>query len=83
MFLWLSDTTVSDIYILHYVFYSYDNKNILGEVDDDINFTYDANTEVYYSCSASWNDEMWILGGNYQRRQVSLKNPKFTNCKLL
>ena len=42
-------------------------------MDDDINFTYDANTEVDYSCAATLNDEMWILGGNSQQRQVNLK----------
>ena len=42
-------------------------------MDDDINFTYDANTEVHYSCAATLNDEMWILGGNSQKRQVNLK----------
>ena len=51
-------------------FISDDNKNIKGEVDDDINFSYDANTEVSEGCAASLNDEMWILGGNSLRRQV-------------
>ena len=50
-----------------------DKNNILGEVDDDINFTFEDNTEVSYSCAASLNDEMWVLGGNKQKRQV---NPK-------
>ena len=53
---------------LHFIWW---NKIILGEVDDDINFTYDANTEVYYSCAASLNDEMWVLGGQYKKRQVN------------
>ena len=42
-------------------------------MDADINFTYDANTEVLYSCAATLNDEMWILGGNSQKRQVNIK----------
>ena len=42
-------------------------------MDDDINFTYDTNTEVYYSCAASLNDEMWVLGGSSNKRQVNLK----------
>ena len=42
----------------------------LGQVDDDINFTYDINTDVYFSCSTTLNDEMWVLGGVNQRRQV-------------
>ena len=62
-------------YILtyHYSFILCENNNILGEVDDNINFTYDANTEVYYSCAASLNDEMWVFGGYYKRRQVNFK----------
>ena len=55
------------------LFIANDNNNILGEVDDDINFTYEETTEVYYSCAASLNDEMWIFGGYYQRRQVNFK----------
>lgn len=47
------------------------NLIILGEVDDDINFTYDADTSVAYSCAASLNDEMWVLGGSGQSRQVN------------
>ena len=50
-----------------------DNNNILGEVDDDINFTLEGNTEVLYSCAASLNDEMWVLDGMNKKRQV---NPK-------
>ena len=48
-------------------------QNILGEVDDDINFTYEENTEVYRSCAASLNDEMWVFGGFFIERQVNLK----------
>ena len=44
-------------------------------MNDDINFTYDANTEVYRSCAASLNDEMWVFGGDDQRRQVNFKCP--------
>ena len=42
-------------------------------MNDDTNFTYEENTEVLSSCAASLNDEMWVLGGINQRRQV---NPK-------
>ena len=55
------------------IFIANDNNNILGEVDDDINFTFEDNTEVFFSCAASLNDEMWVLGGVYKRRQVNLK----------
>jgi len=50
-----------------------DSNNNLGEVDDDINFTFEDDTEVKYSCAASLNDEMWVLGGGNQKRQVNLK----------
>ena len=42
-------------------------------VDDDINFVYNDNTEVYNSCAASLEDEMWVLGGRNQLRQVNFK----------
>ena len=48
---------------------------ILGEVDDDINFSYGANTEVHDSCAASMNDEMWVFGGHSKRRQVNFEWP--------
>ena len=41
-------------------------------MDDDINFTYDANTEVYYSCAALLDDEMWVFGGSSKKRQVNV-----------
>ena len=43
-----------------------------GEVDDDINFTYEDNTDVYGACAASLDDEMWVLGGDDNNRQVHL-----------
>ena len=43
---------------------------ILGNVDYDPEFTFDEDTEVYGSCSASLKDEFWILGGNNKKRQV-------------
>ena len=42
----------------------------LGDYDDDLNFTYDENTEVFKSCSASLNDKMLIFGGWNHPRQV-------------
>ena len=44
-----------------------------GEVDDDINFNYDTNTEVSRSCAASLNGKMFVLGGWNQRQQVNIK----------
>ena len=45
-----------------------------GEVDDDINFAYDTNTEVYESCAAALNGKMFVLGGWNQRKQVNIKH---------
>ena len=52
------------------------NYNTLGEVDDDINFTYEENTGVYFSscCAATLNDEMWVLGCRPSKRQVNFDN---------
>ena len=47
-----------------------DSNIIQGQIDDDINFTYDANTEVYGSCTASLNNEMFVFGGHNEKRQV-------------
>ena len=55
------------------MFIQCDNKNILGEVDDNINFNYEDNTQVSGSCAASFNDEMWVFGGWKEKRQVSFK----------
>ena len=72
MFPWLLVTMVSNILKYHNIFLPFVNKNISGEVDDDINFTYEDNTEAEGSCAATLNDEMWVFGGYYQRRQVNL-----------
>ena len=38
---------------------------------NDINFVYDASTEVEGSCAASINDEMFVFGGRNKKRQVN------------
>ena len=63
---------VSNVFTYHNIIFIV-TKNTSGKVDDDINFTYEANTEVWGSCAASLNDEMWVLGGNNQNRQVNSK----------
>ena len=45
-------------------------------MDDEVNFTYETETEVFRSCAASLNDEMWVLGGYYQKRQVNFLRQK-------
>ena len=61
------------------LFIANDNNNISGEVDDDINFTFEEKTEVFLSCAASLNDEMWVFGGWYKERQV---NPKLLDKRV-
>ena len=73
MFQWSSVIMVSNILTYHCIFIQCDINNILGEVDDDIDFSYEDNTEVLYSCAASLNDEMWVLGGSSKKRQVNFK----------
>ena len=45
-------------------------------MDNDINFTYDLNTEVYESCAATLDGEMFVLGGQNEKRQVYTKKWK-------
>ena len=45
-----------------------------GEVDDDLSITYDPKTEVRASCAASFDGEMFVLGGWNLPRQVILNN---------
>ena len=44
-----------------------------GEIDNDINFNYDANTEVLNSCAATFNGNMYVLGGKFKPKQVYFK----------
>ena len=75
MFQWSSVIMVSNILTYHYFFIQFYSNNILGEVDDDINFSYEENTEVDYSCAASLNNDMWVFGGTYKTHQVSFEWP--------
>ena len=45
-----------------------------GKFDNDINFTYEPNTEVEDSCAATLDGEMFVLGGWNHKRQVNTKN---------
>ena len=45
-----------------------------GDVDDDLNFKYGADTTVYGSCGASLEGEMFVIGGWYRKRQVCIIN---------
>ena len=44
--------------------------NFNGDIDDDINFEFEADLQVY-GCAATLNGEMWLLGGPWDNnRQV-------------
>ena len=45
-------------------------KIFIGEVDKDIDFTFEDNTSVYGSCTATLDGEMWVLGATHNNRQV-------------
>ena len=51
-------------------------------MDDDLDFDYGADTEVYYSCGASLYGEMFIIGGRSQKRQVNKGYIKVKNTKI-
>ena len=39
-----------------------------------MNFSYELETEVYDSCGATLNGEMFVFGGANKKRQVKIKN---------
>ena len=57
------------------LFYLIDN-GILGNVDDDIAFTFEKDTEVFGSCAATLNGEFWVIGGQKKKRQVIFNSPE-------
>ena len=57
----------------NFIFIECDKKNYLGNVNNDIDFTYEPNTGVTDSCAASLNGEMWVLGDFNNKRQVKFK----------
>ena len=44
----------------------------LGGVDDNLDFRLGEGTEVYHSCSAILNDQMYVFGGSIETRQVRI-----------
>ena len=57
--------------IIGFIFQIRRKRCVLGEYDDNINFTFEPDTGVYGSCAAILNDEMFVLGGDHRRRQVN------------
>ena len=45
-----------------------------GDVDNHLDFDYGAHTEVFGSCGASLEGEMFVIGGWYRKRQVCIIN---------
>ena len=41
-----------------------------GNVDTDIVFTFETDTEVHRSCSSTLNNEHYVIGGTNKKRQV-------------
>lgn len=48
----------------------------LGNIDSDIIFAFDADTEVDQSCSSTFNGEHFVIGGVNKKRQVYYHNDK-------
>ena len=46
--------------------------------NNNIEFKYEEETEVYGSCGLKWKNQMYIIGGHYRTRQLS----KIHRCKL-
>ena len=46
----------------------------LGGVTENFEFKMDDDTEVYRSCSATLNGELFVFGGSSKKKQVKLKD---------
>ena len=52
--------------------------NADGRQDIDFDFVFGEGTEVKYSCSMTWKNELYIVGGQSKERQIS----KLVGCEL-
>merc|ERR1712106_85099 len=52
--------------------------NAAGRQDTDFDFVFGEGTEVDYSCSMTWQNELYIFGGYFKKRQIS----KLIGCEL-
>ena len=41
-----------------------------GNINEDLTFEYDANTQAQYGCAATLKNQFWYFGGNSYKRQV-------------
>ena len=53
----------------------------LGNFDDDTLITYDTDTRVYGSCSATLNGENYVIGGWHKKNQVNTGKPDVVPTK--
>ena len=62
--------------------YSWDDvpiiTNAAGRQDTNFDFVFGEGTEVDYSCSMTWKNELYIFGGRSKKRQIS----KLIGCQL-
>ena len=50
------------------------DSNCLGNINEDLNFEYGYDTEVYRGCGATLHNIFWYFGGwDSHRRQVKLQ----------
>ena len=47
-------------------------QSCLGGVDDSLDFRLGKSTEVYHSCSAILNNQMYVFGGSFETKQVRI-----------
>ena len=52
--------------------------NAAGRDDKDFNFEIDEQAQVYKSCSLTWENELYVFGGNSLKNQIS----KVKSCRL-
>ena len=52
------------------IFLAKHNDDDISSITFDTDITFDTNTEVVGSCAATLNGELWLIGGEYDRRQV-------------
>ena len=52
--------------------------NAAGDVDSDLDFTIDSESEIYVSSSLTWKNDFHVFGSNSKKTQIS----KVTACRL-
>ena len=52
--------------------------NAAAREDKDFDFEIDEEAEVYHSCSLTWQNELYVFGGETKRTQIS----KVQSCRL-